>query len=127
MLLIAWLSTAGMAHDSYEDSEARALTEHEEVLMASAGFEEVSWIIPGRCAMCHAREPSYPGIHYAPRDVLLETPADIARAARVIYLQSGVTHAMPPANVSYMEEDERAIIRNWYRGATGPGLGLALN
>ena len=30
-------------------------------------------------------------------DSLLETDADIARNARAIYLQAGITHAMPPA------------------------------
>jgi uncharacterized membrane protein len=39
-----------------------------------------------------------------------------------------VSHAMPPANVSWMEEDERLLIRQWYRNAmdTMP-LSLALN
>jgi uncharacterized membrane protein len=117
-LAIMWLSSLGMAHDSYEDSQVRDLTPHEEMLMAADGFEDISWTIPGRCAMCHAREPSWPGIRQAPRGILLETPADIARAAREIYLQAGVTRAMPPANLSYMEEDERQMIRDWYRNAT---------
>jgi uncharacterized membrane protein len=33
-----------------------------------------------------------------------------ARAARAIYLQAGVIHAMPPANVSFMDEDERRAV-----------------
>ena len=127
-IAIAWLSTAGSEYDSYEESEARDLTHREELLMAAEGFEDVSWTIPGRCAMCHAREPSWPGIRQAPRGILLETPADIARAAREIYLQAGVTTAMPPANVSYMEEDERALIRRWYRAAgEDVPFGLAMN
>ncbi len=67
--------------------------------------------------MCHAREPGYEGIHRAPKDVLLETPADIARAARQIYIQAGVSEAMPPANVSWMEQEERIAIIKWYRNA----------
>jgi uncharacterized membrane protein len=67
--------------------------------------------------MCHARAPSWPGIHRAPKNILLETQADIARAARQIYIQAGVTDAMPPANVSYMEADERRQIVAWYRDA----------
>jgi uncharacterized membrane protein len=42
----------------------------------------------------------------------------VARHAREIWLQSGLTHAMPPANLSYMEETERAAIRAWFRAAT---------
>ncbi|MDO5705709.1 MAG: cysteine desulfurase, partial [Paracoccus sp. (in: a-proteobacteria)] len=56
-------------------------------------------------------------IHHAPKGVFLETPADIARHAREIYIQSGVTDAMPPANVSFMEDAERDAIIRWYRAA----------
>ena len=36
-----------------------------------------------------------------------------------IYLQAGRSHAMPPANLSYMEAEERAAIAAWYRAAIG--------
>ncbi|MDZ7709589.1 MAG: urate hydroxylase PuuD [Roseovarius sp.] len=114
---IMWLSTAPLQHDAYEASEARPLSAAERVFAEAEGFEEVAAIIPGRCAMCHAREPFYDGIHRAPKNVLLETEGDIARAARAIYLHSGVTDAMPPANVSFMEEGERRLVAEWYRGA----------
>jgi len=85
-------------------------------------------MVAGRCSMCHAREPSWPGLRQAPNGILLETPADIARAAREIYLQAGVTQAMPPANITYMEPEERAALRRWYRAASeGTVMGLALN
>lgn len=116
-ILIMALSTAPLMQDSYEDAEARALTPREQVYANAAGFDEVTSIIPGRCAMCHAREPGYDGIHRAPKDILLETPADIAKNAKLIYLHSGATVAMPPANVSFMEEAERLAIRKWYRAA----------
>ena len=35
----------------------------------------------------------------------------------MIYLQAGVSDAMPPANVSFMEEEERKTIRRWYKAA----------
>jgi uncharacterized membrane protein len=81
------------------------------------GFAEVEGIVLGRCSMCHAAEPSYAGIHWAPKGVRLETTAEIAAEARRIYLQAGLTHAMPPANVSFIEPDERAKIVAWYRAA----------
>ena len=117
-ICVMWLSTAPLMQDSYEESEARPLTEREQKFTAAEGFDEVAGIIPGRCAMCHAREPFYDGIRRAPRNVLLETEADIARAASQIYLHSGVSDAMPPANVSFMEEDERRAIIRWYLNAT---------
>ncbi|MEO3416373.1 urate hydroxylase PuuD [Roseovarius sp. CAU 1744] len=114
---IMWLSTAPLMHDSYDDSEARPLSETETRFAAAEGFDEVAGIIPGRCAMCHAREPFYDGIHRAPKDLLLETEADIARAAPLIYLHSGISEAMPPANVSFMEGDERRAVIRWYLNA----------
>ena len=74
-------------------------------------------IVIGRCSMCHAREPVYEGIRYAPNHVFLESRADITAQAKAIYLHSGVTHAMPPANVTWMEQDARDAIVYWYRAA----------
>lgn len=126
-IAVMWLSTAPLRHDSYEHSEARALSETEQAFARAEGFDAVASIIPGRCAMCHAREPFYEGIHRAPKGVLLETEPDILRAARLIYLHAGVSTAMPPANVSFMEEAERQAIINWYRAATNDRAELAQN
>ena len=117
-IAIMWLSTAPLMHGSYDASEARPLSAAEQTFASAEGFDEVAAIIPGRCAMCHAREPFYDGIHRAPKNVLLETGADIARAADLIYLHSGVSEAMPPANVSFMEDDERRAVIRWYLNAT---------
>ena len=116
-ICIMWLSTAPLRQETVEESEARILTPFEQVFASAEGFDEVAGIVPGRCSMCHAREPFYEGIHRAPKNILLETEADIARAARQIYIQAGVTDAMPPANVSFMEEEERQAIIRWYRAA----------
>lgn len=115
---IMWISTAPLRMETLEASEARPLTATEQRFATADGFTDVSDIVMGRCSMCHAREPGYDGIHHAPRGLTLETPADIARAARLIYVQSGVTNAMPPANVSFMEPEERARIVKWYRAAS---------
>ena len=69
--------------------------------------------------MCHAREPSFDGVHWPPKGVVLETPSDVAREAGRIYMQAGITHAMPPGNLSLIEPAERAAIVKWYRGAGG--------
>lgn len=117
MIVIAWLSTANM-WDTYDEAEARAPTAYEETLMAADGFDDAQNIIMGRCSMCHAREPSWSDtLLWAPKGVLLDTPADIARNAREIYIQSGVTHAMPPANVTNMTDEDRATVARWYRNA----------
>lgn len=116
-ICIMWLSTAPLRQQDYEASEARALTPREQVFANAAGFDDVTDIVLGRCSMCHAREPVYDGIRRAPKNVLLETPAEIAQHAKEIFIQAGATHAMPPANASFMENDERRAIVNWYRDA----------
>jgi uncharacterized membrane protein len=116
---IVWLSSLGAAE---AETEEAALAPAQARFAAAEGFEEVADVVLGRCSMCHAAEPGYDGIGRAPRDVHLETPGQVAAAARQIYLQAGLTHAMPPGNLSFMEEAERALIRDWYRrGLAAPG------
>ena len=117
-LAIIILSTAPLEYEG-EAEDQTALTGAALVMAEAEGFEEAHEIILGRCSMCHAREPFYDGIRRAPKGVLLETEADVARQAGAIYLQAGVTHAMPPANITYMEPEDRAAIRRWYEGARG--------
>ncbi|MGR3321538.1 MAG: urate hydroxylase PuuD [Pseudooceanicola sp.] len=118
MVLIAWLSTVPR-DDSFEAAEARPLTAGKRVFAEAAGFEDAYFAVAGNCAMCHAREPSWPGLHWAPRGVVLETESDVARHARQVYLQAGRSHAMPPPNAVEMPAEARAQIVAWYRGATG--------
>jgi uncharacterized membrane protein len=111
--------------ETYDDAAARAPAAPEARMMAAAGFAEAEAAVLGNCSMCHAREPLWPGMRVAPKGVHLETPQDIARHAREIYLQAGISHAMPPA-VLPMAEEDRAAIRAWYRGADGAVQAAAL-
>ena len=74
---------------------------------------EVETIVTGRCAMCHAPEPVWPGIQIAPKGVFLHDPVEIARQRRAIAVQAVLTHAMPPANLSGMTEAERRVLAAW--------------
>lgn len=116
-LLIAWLSTAPL-RETVEAAEARPLSAHEERFASAEGFEDAYDIVISGCSMCHAREPVWAGIRWAPKGVYLETEADVARQARVIYLQAGVSHAMPPPNMTFIDEADRAALVRWYRAAT---------
>ncbi|KIN74776.1 urate hydroxylase PuuD [Sulfitobacter guttiformis] len=112
---IIWLSTAPMFKAQEPEQAVGAA-----VRFAQAeGFAQVSDIVMGRCSMCHATDPAWEGMHFAPKGVRLETEHQIANAAKQIYLQAGLTDAMPPANLSYMQPEERAQIVAWYRAATG--------
>ncbi|TYB90270.1 urate hydroxylase PuuD [Oceaniovalibus sp. ACAM 378] len=116
-ILLAWLSTANTWDGDYDALEAQELTAREQMYASTAGFDEVQDIVMGRCSMCHAREPVWEGIHQAPKGVHLETIKDITREARQIYLQAGVSHAMPPANITELPAEDRAKIRVWFNSA----------
>ena len=111
-VIIMWLSTAPAVLTG-----ERQLSAAEERFIASAHFPAVRDTVMGRCSMCHAAETGYEGIHAAPKNVRLDTDADIAAHAREIYLQAGRSHAMPPGNVSGMTEEERRLIAAWFEEA----------
>ncbi|WP_417526035.1 urate hydroxylase PuuD [Marinovum sp.] len=115
-ILAAWLSTQP-GWGTYDEAEARALTPYEEKFAQADHFEDAANIVTGRCSMCHAREPVWDGIRWAPKGVFLETPGDIAQNARAIYLHAGVTHAMPPANITEIAPEERQTLVAWYQAA----------
>jgi len=113
MAVIIWLST-GPAYTYDEDA---AMAPAAARFAQAEGFDAVHDIVIGRCSMCHAAEPGWGNMLWPPKGVMLETPQQIAMHAREIYLQAGASHAMPPANVSYMEPEERAQIVAWFKAA----------
>ncbi|CAI8206105.1 MAG: urate hydroxylase PuuD [Planktomarina sp.] len=114
-VLIAWLSSIRHFDGDIESVKAIPLTSYEERFAQADGFEDAHKIVQGRCSMCHAREPVWEGIIWAPKGVLLETRADIAKNAHSIYLQAGISHAMPPGNITNISQKDRTVLVNWYR------------
>ena len=100
-LIIAWLSTVG-GPQSIKGPVARAEVP-----------DAVLEIVRTRCSMCHASEPVWDGVHFAPKGVVLETAADIQKQAHTIYLQSALSFAMPPSNVTRMTDQERLMLAQW--------------
>jgi uncharacterized membrane protein len=111
-IIIIWLSTVPKVLTG--ETKVSAVGEQ---FVASAHFPAVRDTVLGRCAMCHAAEPSYEGIYHAPKGVTLDTDAGIAANAKEIYLQAGRSHAMPPANVTQMTDKERAMLVAWFEEA----------
>ena len=74
--------------------------------------------------MCHAKDPGWDGMVSPPKGVTFETDAEIARLAREIYLQAGITHAMPPPYVTLygisLNSEERNLLVKWYEGVKDP-------
>ena len=114
MILIAWLSSFGPTK-SLEKAEDRVLTLYEQKFVSAASFKDAYDTVLGNCSMCHAREPGWNNMQWAPKGVYLESPADVARYAEKIYLHAGISHAMPPPNAIQMSDEARAKIVTWVR------------
>ena len=114
-ICIMWLSTS--ARWDYETESALSDTAHDYAMAAE--FEDVTNIVLGNCSMCHASEPSWPGINVPPKGVILENPQQIANHAKQIYMQAGVSHAMPPPSASFIYPEDRATLIRWFEGVSG--------
>ncbi len=118
-LAIVGLSLAPLYGED-EGWEETALSTAQQRFVEAEGFPEVYDIVLGNCSMCHTPEPGWEGLAVPPKGVKLVTESDIVRHAQQIYLQAGVTHAMPPGRANFMEPSDRAMLRRWYRaGAKG--------
>ena len=71
-------------------------------------------IIVSKCSMCHAKEPLWENMRNAPKLVNLETSTDIINNIDNIYKQSVLSYAMPPGNISFLEDNERSLINKLY-------------
>ena len=115
-ILIIWLSTLRTPVPEPENSAQ--YTPVQQRFADAEGFQQVYETVLGRCSMCHSSEPFYSDdMLWAPKGVHLETEQQVAQYAREIYLQAGLTHAMPPANVTFIEPQERDRIVRWYEAA----------
>ncbi len=111
-----WLSQAGPAQRLEVQAALQPMAQQ---LVASADFPAVRDIVSSRCSMCHAAEPVWEGIVRAPKEVRLETDAQIAAHAELIYVQAGRSNAMPPGNLTELAMEERETLSRWYEAATG--------
>ena len=71
-------------------------------------------VIVSKCSMCHAKEPLWENMKNAPKLVNLETSIDIINNIDSIYKQSVLSYAMPPGNISFLEDNERSLINQLY-------------
>ena len=111
--VIVWLSTMPSALTG----AAVSMSPEHRRLAGAPQFAAVTETVVDRCSMCHAREPLWDGMAAPPRGVVLETGDQVLRYARQVYLQAGRSRAMPPANLSAMEDGERRLIVSWYEAA----------
>ena len=70
-------------------------------------------LITENCSICHAAEPAWENMAFAPKGVVLETEADVMRYVDEIFWQSAASHAMPPGNVIWIDDEQRVMLAKW--------------
>lgn len=118
-IAIIWLSS--IQKPLRDEDQALPMTSAQQNFVSAEAFPKVRDTILGRCSMCHAKEPAWDGIITAPKGVILETDREIASHAREIYLQAGRSHAMPPANITAVSDEERRMLAAWYETSVKGG------
>ena len=108
-LVACCISLSYVGGPSKEDYEMSNLKLSKEDIHNSA----VELVIE-RCSACHAKEPVWDGLAFAPKGVYLETEAQIIKMANEIYWQSAASWAMPPGNIIWLDDDERALLSEWH-------------
>jgi uncharacterized membrane protein len=67
------------------------------------------------CVMCHAAKPTHESVREAPKNISLETIADVRKHTARIYAQTVQTSAMPLGNQTGMTDEERVMLGRWLR------------
>jgi uncharacterized membrane protein len=102
MAAVAWLSGAGPGGSAGVGARAEKV----DVQVAEN-------IVLSRCSMCHRDEPLWPGVHAAPKGLVLDNPASMRRHARLIEINAVRSRAMPPGNITEITPQERAVLAAW--------------
>lgn len=84
-----------------------------QIQFRKVGFEEAHNIITRRCVTCHATHPAIDAFGPMPGGVVFDSPAKIKSLAERIKIRAIDTKTMPPANLSHITDEERAILGMW--------------
>lgn len=114
-IVIMWLSTEPKQLEDFGEAQASVVQQH---YIDQPEFEQVRDTVLGRCSMCHMAEPVWEGLLVPPKGVVLDSDIAIAAHAKEIYLQAARSKAMPPANLTSMSAEERALLRHWFETAS---------
>ena len=84
-------------------------------LAGSASDAEVLVIVHKHCTACHAASPTHESFREAPKNIVLESVADLKKHAAVIYAQTVQGRAMPLGNQTDISDAERAALGQWLK------------
>jgi len=82
---------------------------------AAAADADVLAMVRRHCGACHAAQPTHQAFAEAPKNVVLETEADLKKHAAMVYEQTIETRSMPLGNETGMTEEERAALGRWLK------------
>ena len=82
---------------------------------ANVSDSEALAIVQRHCVMCHAVKPTHESFQEAPKNVSLETIAELKKHAATVYIQTVQTKAMPLGNQTAMTDDERSVLGRWLK------------
>lgn len=72
-------------------------------------------LVQKHCVMCHARKPTHESFSEPPKNVVLESVADLKKYAPLVFAQVVQNKAMPLGNQTGMTDDERAELGRWIK------------
>jgi uncharacterized membrane protein len=76
-------------------------------------FAQANAVIQKRCAVCHSADAADRTFGAAPAGVAFDTPAQIRASLERIRTRAVETRTMPPANKTFMTDEERALLGRW--------------
>ncbi|MGA8000659.1 MAG: hypothetical protein WCB32_19215 [Pseudolabrys sp.] len=91
------------------------VTAAQPVYPGSTSDAEALAIVHNHCIMCHAVKPTHESFQEAPKNISLETVADLKKHAATIYAQTIQTKAIPLGNQTVMTDDERTTLGRWLK------------
>jgi uncharacterized membrane protein len=80
-----------------------------------ADDDKVLTMMRTHCVMCHAAKPTHESVQEAPKNISLETIADVRKHAALVYAQTVQTGAMPLGNQTGMTGEERVMLGQWLK------------
>jgi uncharacterized membrane protein len=74
---------------------------------------EVLALTAKHCVSCHARRPTHESFKEAPKNVVLESTAELRKYSALILTQTVQNKAMPLGNQTAMTDEERQRLGQW--------------
>lgn len=81
----------------------------------SVQFSDAQAIVQKRCTVCHSASPADRTFGAPAGGVAFDTPEQIRAMAARIEARAVVTQTMPPANQTWLTDEERAALGRWAR------------